>query len=295
MIEICPLCRAPSIGASRFGLRRCSSCGLIMDPAIFQPGAAESLNETAFSDTYEPERSFWVRWFNAWKDRRYLRYLRNVGKSAGELLEIGVGNGSFLCAAQADGFTVTGCDLSEAICRKVEQSFGIPMHRGRLDTLPEHKWDVVVMNHVLEHVHDPVGFLRMAGLRLKPGGVLHIAVPNVACWEARLRGWNSYEPYHLAYFNAKTLEKVLCDAGFAIVHQHTHDSFSAWFLALLRTIRKPHHVSVQRTYPARSLTRQAIEHAYRLNMVAAGALTWPLRATQGWLGYGDELIAIAKL
>ena len=58
------------------------------------------------------------------------------------------------------------------------------------------------MHHLLEHVADPVALLQDARARLKPGGALQLAVPNIRSWEARLRGWNSYEPYHLLYFTA---------------------------------------------------------------------------------------------
>jgi hypothetical protein len=70
-----------------------------VDPRIFCCGAAERLKEEVSGDTYEPERSFWVRWFNAWKNRRYLDYLRRTGVMAGKLLEVGVGSGSCLRAA----------------------------------------------------------------------------------------------------------------------------------------------------------------------------------------------------
>jgi len=37
-----------------------------------------------------------------------------------------------------------------------------------------------------------------------------------------------------------------------------------------------------------------VEHPYRLAMLAAGAVTWPLRLMQGSLGRGDELVMVAR-
>jgi hypothetical protein len=37
-----------------------------------------------------------------------------------------------------------------------------------------------------------------------------------------------------------------------------------------------------------------VEHPYRLAMVAAGVVTWPLRRVQGALGRGDELVMVAR-
>lgn len=45
---------------------------------------------------------------------------------------------------------------------------------------------------------------------------------------------------------------------------------------------------------ARHTVRSLVEHPYRLAMVAAGAVTWPLRRLQGVLGRGDELLMVAR-
>jgi 2-polyprenyl-3-methyl-5-hydroxy-6-metoxy-1,4-benzoquinol methylase len=98
---------------------------LVVDPTIFRAGAAEALNEEAFGEAYDTGRSFWVRSFDAVKNRRYLANLRRAGVTGGRLLEVGVGTGSFLTAARKAGFEVEGCDLSEPLCRRVQQATGI--------------------------------------------------------------------------------------------------------------------------------------------------------------------------
>lgn len=288
----CPLCSGRVFAPFRFGLLRCGGCGLVVDPAIFRPGAAEALNEEAFGEAYDTGRSFWVRSFEAVKNRRYLANLRRAGVTGGRLLELGVGRGSFLDAVRKAGFEVEGCDLSLPLSQRVQQATGIAVHNVPLEQLPQGAYDVVAMHHVLEHVADPVGFLRAASERLKPGGVLHVAVPNVACWEARLRGWDSYEPYHVLYFEPRTLVEVMKASGYRVMRLSTFEAFSAWFLCLVRSVRAPRQVSapsVRRPAPA-----AVVEHAYRLAMVITGLLTWPLRRIQGWLGKGDELMAVAR-
>jgi len=37
-----------------------------------------------------------------------------------------------------------------------------------------------------------------------------------------------------------------------------------------------------------------VRHPYRLAMVVAGAVTWPLRRVQGALGRGDELLMVLR-
>lgn len=85
------------------------------------------------------------------------------------LLEIGVGSGSFLNSARRRGYEVMGCDLSAPICKHVRQAYGILMHGKTLVTLTgENRFDVVVMNHVLEHVNQPIALLKEVRRLLAP-------------------------------------------------------------------------------------------------------------------------------
>lgn len=297
MTKACPLCGGTDFAIWRFGLLRCEKCELVMDEAVWRLAANEQMQEAFFGESYEPIRSLWVRLFEGLNNRRTMKRLRRHAELVGGLLEIGVGSGSLLAYAQARGFIPLGCDLSAAICRRVERTTGIRMHCGSLESLPvQERFDVVVMNHVLEHVSDPKSLLKAALARLKPGGVLHLAVPNVAAWEARLPGWNSYEPYHPLYFTPRTLWATAVEAGFEILEVNTHESFSGWFLAILRTLLKKDH-SAQVQQGANTIAKRStsiVGHGYRLTMVAWGLLTLPFRRLQELLGKGDEVILLAR-
>jgi 2-polyprenyl-3-methyl-5-hydroxy-6-metoxy-1,4-benzoquinol methylase len=293
---LCPLCRGDQFVEWRFSLVRCKGCGLIVNPALFRRGAGQELNEEAFGEGWEPETSCWVRWFQIWKNRRYLRTIRQVVQG-GRLLKVGVGGGRFLEQARAAGFDVMGCDLSPAVCQRVEERIGVPVHCGSVDGLPRASFGVVAMHHVLEHVEDPVGFLRSVRALLMPGGIVHIAVPNVGSWEARVAGWNCYAPYHLTYFDRETLARAAREARLVPLWDGTHESFSTWFLTMVRMVLKARPNETPRI--AASIGRvpawwSLVEHPYRLAMVAAGVVTWPLRRVQGTLGRGDELVMVAR-
>jgi hypothetical protein len=65
---------------------------------------------------------------------------------------------------------------------------------------------------LMEHLRDPVGFVRTAASWLSPGGVLAIAVPNIASVAARMmrRHWYYYAPPdHVHYFTPSTVRRLL--------------------------------------------------------------------------------------
>lgn len=300
--HLCPICASARFQPYKLGLVQCDVCGVVLSPAIWQPQANEQLEEEWFGGDYQPDTLFWVTLFEMWKNRNTFARLAKTNPPGNRLLEIGVGSGSFLNFARERGYEVMGCDLSGPICVHVQHRYGVTMHCGSLAMLTgENRFDAIIMNHVLEHVNQPVEFLHNVRRLLVPGGVVHIAVPNIACWEANVSGWTSFEPYHLTYFSPQTLKRTVSASGLVLSHITTHDSFSGWFLSLLRTGLAVNRAGGAVTRPATSMAGRAIgrrsgliEHTYRLAMVCTGLVLWPLRWFQARLGRGDEIVCLAR-
>lgn len=297
----CPLCAGSLYSPYKFGLVQCKSCELVLSHKIWEPHANEQMESEWFGENYLTRPSVWVNAFEKWNNRKTLARVREAKPPGNRLLEIGVGSGSFLASARNEGYLVEGCDLSEPICRMVTQHYGVSMHNEAVASLAgESLFDIIVMNHVLEHVDKPAEFVGDVRRLLKPAGVVYVAVPNIACWEALLSGWNSYEPYHLAYFSPRTLRQVVNSGGLAVEDVTTHDSFSGWFLAVLRTALRVSRTKGEPQSPSGALDPKVrhrallTEQLYRIAMVSAGGVSWPLRGVQGLLGYGDEVVCLAR-
>jgi 2-polyprenyl-3-methyl-5-hydroxy-6-metoxy-1,4-benzoquinol methylase len=78
--------------------------------------------------------------------------------------------------------------------------------------------DVGISSHVIEHVVDPVAYLKEISSSMQPGGVLYVATPNAndLLLELRPKEFASffYRTAHAWYFSKKSLEWVARAAGF---------------------------------------------------------------------------------
>jgi SAM-dependent methyltransferase len=149
---------------------------------------------------------------------RWARHLRLPDREP-RLLDVGCGNGAFLAEIRAGGWEVYGVEpdaKAVAACRKA----GLVVKQGMLspDSFPEDFFAAITLSHVIEHLHDPVGTLRLCHKFLRPGGTLWIATPNLQAFgHTRFgRDWMALDaPRHLVLFTPATLKTALKKAGFA--------------------------------------------------------------------------------
>ena len=87
--------------------------------------------------------------------------------------------------------------------------------------LPTNYFDVVILNHTLEHLEDPVSVLKKVKEVLKKGGIVFVDVPNFGGLSSRIFGryWRYLTPEeHLFHFTKESLGKVVKKAGFKVIH-----------------------------------------------------------------------------
>lgn len=151
-------------------------------------------------------------------------YLTNA--TPGSLLEVGCGDGGYLDRMRSLGWCVEGVEVDEQAIHIAAIRFGLKVHLGTLEqvNLAEAAYDAVVLRHVIEHVHDPIGLLKECFRVLKPGGSLLVITPNIRSLAHRRFGqdWRGLEPpRHLHLFSSRTLEAVAQRAGFAHAEART--------------------------------------------------------------------------
>jgi 2-polyprenyl-3-methyl-5-hydroxy-6-metoxy-1,4-benzoquinol methylase len=159
----------------------------------------------------------------------------------GRLLDIGCGNGHFVAEATAAGWRAAGIDLdAQAVSAGRAAGLDVALETIEARTAREPgAYDAVTLSHVIEHVPDPLAFLRHAYALLRPGGSIWVATPNLESDGHRAFGpdWIHLDPpRHLVLFTAQSLARALGSAGFAAVRVLRAP------LGTLPTFRVSHHI-----------------------------------------------------
>jgi SAM-dependent methyltransferase len=135
---------------------------------------------------------------------------------AGPWLDVGCATGALLAAARDAGIDAEGLEMSRPAIEHA-RARGLRVHEGVVERFaPERRYAAVTAFDVVEHLRDPLGFVRRVGAWLLPGAVLVLTVPNIESVTARLMGryWYFYAPPdHLHYFTPATITRLLTDAG----------------------------------------------------------------------------------
>lgn len=135
------------------------------------------------------------------------------------ILDIGCSNGIFLDLYK--NCETWGVEPSEIANRGQRVGHRILNEYFEKAKLPQNYFDLIIMNHTLEHVKDAEIVLAKIFRLLKKGGILFIDVPNAGGLGAKIMGdkW----PYKLAnehtyQFSKESLSKLVSDSGFKILH-----------------------------------------------------------------------------
>jgi len=122
-----------------------------------------------------------------------------------------------LVAFEENGHHVTGCDPSPA-GKIAKRRYGIPLVPEFFGDglFSEASFDVVIGRQVLEHIKDPVSFLRSIRRILRRDGLVALEVPDVQLW-MRYGVIGTFFPEHLSYFSRLSLKNLVTSIGFDIV------------------------------------------------------------------------------
>jgi len=205
-------------------LSYCQDCGHVFN-RNFNPELMDYSEEYENSLHYSPQ-------FSSYADALAERLVKQYDLHSRRIIEIGCGKGDFLSL-----LCEKGNNQGFGFDRSVEQERASSKTSADItfvndfydEKYADQKADFIVCRHVLEHIDQPVPFLKKirANLEAQPDTVLYFEVPNVLYTLKDMGIWDLiYE--HCAYFSPNSLETVFCNSGFEVLS--LGESFGGQFL-----------------------------------------------------------------
>lgn len=145
------------------------------------------------------------------------RYINKKEK----VLDIGCSNGVFLDICKEHGWQTYGVEPSLSGKESERKGHKVSRFFFEKSTFPKAYFDLVIMNHTLEHFKDADFVLKKINSILKKDGILFIDVPNAGGLLSKIMGdkWPYRLPdEHKYQFTKDSLTKYITYNGFKIVH-----------------------------------------------------------------------------
>jgi len=147
------------------------------------------------------------------------------------LLDIGTGNGE-IARYLSEFYNVVSVDVVDQ--RVVQEGFKFVQVDGEELPFADQSFDVVVSNHVIEHMANADKHLSETGRVLKDGGIVYLATPN------RLWPWEAHNKlYLLHYLPATTFNHLLKRMG-----RYREDIFLLTWWTLNQKMKKTFSVQI---------------------------------------------------
>jgi SAM-dependent methyltransferase len=175
-----------------------------------------------------------------YKNEGNSKLLDLLSSSPGRILDCGCGAGDNARILSDRGWCVTAVtidpaerDATRQFCEAVyiaDLEKGLPPDIGGA-------FDAVLASHVLEHLARPERLLREVRERLSSGGVLAVALPNIAHYRqriSRLRGQFDYtdtgqlDRTHLRFYTYRTAIQLLEKNGYELVNAMATGGLPWW-------------------------------------------------------------------
>jgi SAM-dependent methyltransferase len=192
----------------------CSQCHSISQ----QPMPSEAQLKTFYPKNYH---SFSAKGFlTKMRHELRLRSFQSALLPGSTLLDFGCGSGQFIqwAAERMPGVRFFGFEFD--VTDSTEKRNGVFFIRGSLDFLLGQipAINVLLMNHVIEHLSDPIDTLRKLRSKLSTGGQFVGQTPRAGSLEHRVFGtaWSGFHsPRHTVIFSSEGIEIALKNAGYS--------------------------------------------------------------------------------
>lgn len=201
----------------------CKACGIVrINPRLDQNALKEFYGNEYHDLYFTTETSGIPAHFKAQRTSGlYIKdfiesHYKDFKFNGATILEIGCSAGGILEPFLKAGAIVRGYDYNDSYLeygRSVDKR--LDLHHGGIDDIRNirDRFDLIIMNHVLEHMYDPKEAIQAAGRLIKDEGILYLSVPSVKNTQYYNSPTGSYlgslHIAHLYYFSRNSLLSIM--------------------------------------------------------------------------------------
>lgn len=208
---ICPVCQSkPSQKPEDFSILLCQKCQ-IRWTYIPKDIDADLLYEDEVYAVVDNRESIFEKIIFR-EAKRVLDRAENIlGESHKRVLDFGCGKGQFLAEAKKLGWSGIGLETAKDRAKFAVDKYHVEViqefySKGQIKS---GEFDLISLNHVLEHLPEPVSLVdELLESNLAKGGLLYIEVPRADSWQAKIAGknWIHWDiPKHLTHWTESGL------------------------------------------------------------------------------------------
>lgn len=210
---------------------KCNNCGLYFIYPRMTDEQEKRFYEKEYGEIFSSEKG--IELFHVFekckKDAEiYYKLCKNYLRSNYDCLEVGSSSGFFLAKIKDMVKSVTGVEIHN-LSREYANKNGIKTVANVINC--DDQYNLIFMIFILEHVRDPINFLKQVKPLLKSNGRIFILVPNIEdilISTYKINGLYEFyfTPAHQFYYSEKTLSLILQKAGFSdfqIKHYQRYD------------------------------------------------------------------------
>lgn len=144
------------------------------------------------------------------------------------ILDIGCGNGSPTATKRwFPGCHYAGADiqrykLTNADVAAMDAFFPLNIDGSGYEAIPDSSYDLVILNHVVEHMREPAPIVARLSAKLKPGGYIWIAFPSLRSLSLPHSADETLQfcddPTHVYVPDVREMANVLLANGVTVLH-----------------------------------------------------------------------------
>jgi SAM-dependent methyltransferase len=246
----------------------CASCGV----ATTSPWPSDQQLEAAYGEWYRPAGGRFGSLGDALLRHTRATLARRIDRlaPAGRVLDVGAGDGTLVAALRRRGRDAIGLE---------RHADGPHLQAGELADVTG-TWAAVVFWHSLEHLRQPGDALEHAARLLAPGGLLVVALPNVASRQASRFGdrWLALDlPRHLVHVPAAAILAKLSEVGLQVGRvSHLRGGQVAFGWAHGLVAQLPGHPDLYDAIRSPAAQSQPLPTRARVLTLVAGAIAAPI-------------------